>query len=370
LNGLRTIAALIVVVFHIDQFSRLFGVRSLGFARSGSAVYGVILFFVLSGYLITYLLLVEKAAVGRVSVRRFYVRRILRIWPLYYLSFFGAATLIALKLVTAQRGLPGTLLLYGLFLSNVGYALGYGVRSILPLWSIGVEEQFYAFWPMLINKARSPARALLGVLCAWLAIKLGLRFTENGAVYSVVMTSPYSCMAIGGLAAVAIRDRSPLLRILFAPATQVISWLVLVVTIAVGPIHVFSMIDNEVNALFYAVIIANVSLNPHTLVSLEHRMFDWIGQITYGIYVLHFPWLLLIAYLVHDRAQLVVPPTAAGYGILYATVIGGTLLLAAASYRWIERPFLRWKSAFSAIETAPSAAATTAHATPRAEPRP
>ena len=143
-----------------------------------------------------------------------------------------------------------------------------------------------------------------------------------------------------------------------------------VVTIAVGPIHVFSMIDNEVNALFYAVIIANVSLNPNTLVSLEHRMFDWIGEMTYGIYVLHFPWLLLTAYVVHDRAQLVVPPTAAGYGIMYATVIGGTLLLAAASYRWIERPFLRWKSAFSAIETAPSAAATTAHATPPVEPRP
>lgn len=371
LNGLRTIAALIVVVFHIDQFSRLFGVRSLGFAQSGFAVYGVILFFVLSGYLITYLLLVEKGAYGRVSVRAFYVRRILRIWPLYYLSFFGAAILVALKVVVAQRGVPGTLLLYGLFLSNVGYALGYGVRSILPLWSIGVEEQFYAFWPLLINRARSPGRALLGVLCGYLAIKLGLRFAENGAVYGVVMTSPYSCMAIGGLAAVAVRDRSPLLRVLFAPATQIVSWLVFVVTIAAGPIHVFSMVDNEANAIFYAVIIANVSLNPHTLVSLEHRLFDYVGKVSYGIYVLHFPWLLLTAYLVHDRARIVVPPTLAGYGLMYATVIGGTLLLAAASYRWIERPFLQWKSAFAAIETAPVATAIISGATrPAATPRP
>jgi peptidoglycan/LPS O-acetylase OafA/YrhL len=353
LNGIRAIAALIVVVFHIDQFARLFGLPSLAPSRSGFGAYAVILFFVLSGYLITYLLLVEKADNGRVDIRAFYIRRVLRTWPLYYLSFFTAAILLATTTMTAERGVTGTLLLYGLLLSNVGYALGYGVRMILPLWSIGVEEQFYAFWPLVINAARSPARALLGILSGYLAIKLCVRFSGSTPLYDVVLNTPYSCMAIGGLMAVAALSRSPFLKFVFAPAAQAVCWLALAFSLVAGPLHLFSIFDNELNAIVYAVIIANVSLNPATIVSLEHRWFDAVGQISYGVYVLHFPWLLLTAYLLHDRAGVVLPPNPAGYGIMYAIVMGGTLLLAAASYRWFERPFLRKKALFSIIATVP-----------------
>ena len=354
LNGIRAIAALIVVMLHIDQFARLFGLPSLGYSRSGFGAYAVIVFFVLSGYLITYLLLVEKADCGRIDIHAFYVQRILRIWPLYYLSLFTAAILLATAAVTAERGATGTLLFYGLLLSNVGYALGYGVRMILPLWSIGVEEQFYAFWPIVIDRARSPARALLGILIGYLAIKLGARFSGSNAIYNVVLTTPYGCMAIGGLMGVAARSGSPRLRLVFAPAVQIVCWLALAFSLVSGPLHLFSVFDHELNAIVYAVIIANVSVNPRTIISLEHRGIDAVGQISYGIYMLHFPWLLLTAYLLHNRAGVALPRSPAGYGIMYATVIGGTLLLAAASYRWFERPFLRMKSRYSIIETVPA----------------
>lgn len=354
LNGIRTIAALTVLLYHIDQFSRLFGLPSLGFSESGGAINGVLLFFVLSGYLITYLLLVEKRTYGRVRVRDFYVRRILRIWPLYYLSLFGTAIVLAFMAVAVPGGLPATLLLYGLLLSNVGYALGYGVLTLFPLWSVGVEEQFYALWPLLVNNAHSATRALLGVLCGYLAIELCLRLTANGVIYNLVEISPYSGMAIGGLMAVAVLDRSPLLTIVFSPSAQVIAWLALGLSLGRDPFHVASIVDREIHAVFYAVVIANVSMNPKTLISLEHRLLDVLGGMSYGIYMLHLPWLVVVAYVVHDRAGVVLPLTVASYGVVYAMVTGGTLLLAAASYRWFERPFLRRKSTFSPIKTRPA----------------
>jgi len=355
LNGIRAIAAVAVLLSHIDQFSRLFGLPTLGFSQNGAAVYGVILFFVLSGYLITYLLLVERNRCGRVNIRDFYIRRILRIWPLYYLVFVGTVVFLALTGLHPPGGLRNTALLYGLFLSNVGYALGYGVLTILPLWSIGVEEQFYAFWPILINRAHSVARALFGVLFGYLAVKLCLRLTANGVMLDVVATTPYSCMAIGGLMAVATLKGSPVLRIAFAPAVQVIAWLVLAIGVVVGPPNLLSIIDPEINALFHAIVIANVSRNPKTLISLEHRLPDYLGKISYGIYVLHVPCLVLIAHLMHDRFGIVLSPSPAGYAVAYAIGTGGTLLLATASYRWFERPFLEWKSAFSRIGTAAAA---------------
>jgi peptidoglycan/LPS O-acetylase OafA/YrhL len=359
LNGIRAIAAVAVLLSHIDQFSRLFGLPTLGFSQHGAAVYGVILFFVLSGYLITYLLLVERNTCGRVHIRDFYIRRMLRIWPLYYLVFFGTVLFMALTGLNAPGGLRNTTLLYGLFLSNVGYALGYGVLTILPLWSVGVEEQFYAFWPILINRTRSVARALFGVLFGYLAVNLCLRLTANGVMLDVVGVTPYSCLAIGGLMAVATFENSPVLKIVFAPAAQVLAWLVLGIGVVLGPPHLLSTLDREINALFHAIVIANVSRNPKTLISLEHRLCDYLGKISYGIYVLHVPCLVLTAYLVHDRYGIVLNPTPAGYAVAYAIVTGGTLLLATASYRWFEQPFLRWKSAFSRIETAPVTGRTT-----------
>src|SRR5579863_968679 len=86
LNGVRAIAALIVLVCHIDQFSRLFNVQKIGFYEHGMASYAVDMFFVLSGYLITYLLFAEKEKTGTIRLKKFYLRRILRIWPLYYLT--------------------------------------------------------------------------------------------------------------------------------------------------------------------------------------------------------------------------------------------------------------------------------------------
>src|SRR5215203_4032689 len=153
LNSLRFFAALFVVIGHIPLNQGSVGLPnpSYGalFFRGAPAVS---FFFTLSGFLITYLLLEERRRTGDVDVRSFYLRRVCRIWPLYFaVVFFGLffynALLPALGIgYRVEYSLPLAVLLYTFFLPNLMNSL-YTVGGILnPSWSIGVEEQFYLFW--------------------------------------------------------------------------------------------------------------------------------------------------------------------------------------------------------------------------------
>ena len=114
-------------------------------------VLGVNFFFVLSGFLITYLLLEEKAVTGKVNIPAFYMRRILRIWPLYYFVVFVG--FVVVPFVQSRLGQPtperGNILYYLAFLGNFDVKPTSAVLGIL--WSIAVEEQFYLVWPVVFS---------------------------------------------------------------------------------------------------------------------------------------------------------------------------------------------------------------------------
>ena len=131
-----------------------------GIARAGAL--GVDLFFALSAYLITGLLLRERRSSGAIDVRAFYVRRILRIWPLYYFTL--------LILVPAMSILPGErmpwrhFLAFGLFSGNWACAAwGYPPSSFSLLWSVSIEEQFYLAWPWLVRMGQRNLRRRFAV---------------------------------------------------------------------------------------------------------------------------------------------------------------------------------------------------------------
>ncbi len=199
LNGIRAIAAMIVLIFHIDQFISLFGLKSIGFHTTGMAGYGVTLFFVLSGYLITRLLLIEQKEFKKIDLPKFYLRRILRIWPIYYLVIL-ITIIIYLTVPHLINNTEGqvltTFLLYSFLLSNVGYGLGLGITPITPLWSVEVEEQFYAFWPFLLGKSKNVLKTLIILILVYFSIKLTLRFTDNGVYYRLISLCCFDCMAI------------------------------------------------------------------------------------------------------------------------------------------------------------------------------
>ncbi|HWJ30505.1 MAG TPA: acyltransferase, partial [Flavisolibacter sp.] len=230
LNGLRAIAALIVIFFHINSMMVFYGTNSILYLKNRDEMsrHAVVLFFVLSGFLITYLLIKEKQKFGTIDIKKFYLRRILRIWPLFY-----AAILLGLLIVpfnkfghTTDYNLQ-TIIRYALFIPNFALMAGYILPSVAPLWSVGVEEQFYAVWPVLLSKIKNILAFLVIFLTGYVFIKVVLLIT--GHVYSSFSSSfiyfSYDTMAIGGIAAWLYVHNHRLLRVLYHPLLQVACWL-------------------------------------------------------------------------------------------------------------------------------------------------
>jgi len=182
LNALRYIAAAMVVFCHVEEFKKnnllphLYDAPLV--AVSGSTA--VTFFFVLSGFLITYLLLKEKDERGDISVRNFYIWRILRIWPVYYfitiLAFFILPEITMLRLPVFSEELTHSystkLALYAFFLPNIALWLGYIIPYASQLWSVGVEEQFYVLWPWVFKLRRNPWPVVVGIIVGFLLLRI------------------------------------------------------------------------------------------------------------------------------------------------------------------------------------------------------
>ncbi len=354
LNGIRAIAAMIVLIFHIDQFARFFGLKSIGFHETGMAGYGVTLFFVLSGFLITRLLLIEKKEFQKIDLPKFYLRRILRIWPIYYLIIVIAIIIyfsVPYAISYPEGQVFETFVLYSFLLSNIGYGFGLGITPISPLWSVGVEEQFYAFWPFLLGRSKSVLTTLVIFIFTYLSVKVFLRFIDNGVYYSLISLCRFDCMAIGGIGAYLVHHQSKYLKLLFSPFLQIISWCVLLVSIFYRPIHLFSLIDHEFHAVIYLVIIINVSSNPKTLINLENKIFDFIGRISYGIYVYHITVMILLSLIFKHVFNYSITNSLFDYILIFTVTVITTLGIADLSFKYFESYFLRLKNKYSKIES-------------------
>jgi peptidoglycan/LPS O-acetylase OafA/YrhL len=173
LNGLRCIAAFLVIIHHIEQLKSLLNINNfweeLPFVQQ-LGILGVNLFFVLSGFLITYLLLAEELEFKTIHIGKFYMRRILRIWPLYFLIVFLAFFVlphISLFILPGYgkdviySNLFLRLFLYAIFLPNVVQPLLGIVPYVSQTWSIGTEEQYYLIWPIILKYIKNHRIALM-----------------------------------------------------------------------------------------------------------------------------------------------------------------------------------------------------------------
>ncbi|MGZ3885588.1 MAG: acyltransferase family protein, partial [Bacteroidia bacterium] len=164
-----------MIITHVELIKQMMGCKGLWdksklvFELGGL---GVVFFFVLSGFLITYLLLKEKSQTGTISVRKFYLRRLLRIWPLYYfIVFLGFLVLphvglmeIPFAKMNLEKNYGLNFALYMLMLPNLAFAMFGAVPHIGQAWSIGVEEQFYIIWPLIVKFSNHILRALFIVI--------------------------------------------------------------------------------------------------------------------------------------------------------------------------------------------------------------
>ncbi len=339
LDGIRGLAIILVIVHHVYHL-----VPWSHKIISGGYL-GVDLFFVLSGFLITSLIIEEHAHTGNVNLPRFYMRRALRLLPAV-----GAALIVAI-VVGLLLGFQSIGMTPLRFASIVGYFTNW-VRAYEPsevwflshFWSLAIEEQFYLIWPaFLIGLLSLPRRAALFIATAIAigsAVLMGVMFLSGSVaqrLYTGSDTRAYQLLA-GCVAAMVLHwsylpawlnEKN---RLALAKASMV--FLALMFWRARDAYPAMYLGIYALITLCATMLIVHVTLDQSRMTSwFENRTLVWFGKRSYGLYVWHFPIYFLIAKLGN--------PWLAPFAV--ALAIG----VAAFSYRYIETPFLRLKSRYA-----------------------
>jgi len=356
LNGIRAIAASLVVFHHLEQAKHALGIANVYdmpiIQHAGRL--GVGLFFVLSGFLITYLLLEERGRFGNVDAKKFYLRRVFRIWPIYFLiiglSFFAFPHIPIFDYPGVEEkltvDLPERLTLLLLVLPNYAFVLYDLPYWCAQTWSIGVEEQFYYLWPWLIKypKRRIPIFILFLALTAGL-LYLGLEIADPSEEARKSMITTFlgqfriQTMALGGLCAwLVYHDKLQFLDFIFRKDVQIVAYTVLLALFFSG-VHFFGFL--EVYALFFAFFVLNVACNPNTIVHLGHPIMDHLGKISYGLYIYH----VAVIVVVINLFEMYAPGwrDMSYQAVLYVVSFIGSVAVATFSFNYIEKPLLAYK---------------------------
>ncbi|MCC7476045.1 MAG: acyltransferase [Pirellulales bacterium] len=372
LTPLRFVAAFLVVLFHIEETRKMFHLPNLtDYSLFGHGQLAVTFFFVLSGFLITYLLLREKKQTSQINVRRFYLRRALRIWPLYYWMVFLGLVLIpaGVKLGRVPYDSPfkpGDVALYFMAFLPFVVNLQYGNHFLTPLWSVGIEEMFYLGWGPVVKFLR---RWLPAIMLTTLATKVALvfvadRMSAGPQGVELLRMLQFEAMAVGGLGAYFVFHRRQPIEAnwLFSRPVQVVIVTFLCARllahesfVAVWPWYA-TVLDNAlwtplVMMVAFAWLIVNVAANRMNFLRVDSRVLNYLGDISYGIYMYHALAisLVFVPFLKHYRAMSPWVTTL----LLHTLVPGVTLAMAAASKRFFEDRFLRLKDRFAPAASVP-----------------
>lgn len=350
LNGLRFIAALLVVIHHGEQIRMkygLFNLKSLSICNLGG--FAVTFFFVLSGFLITYLLLSERYQSNRISVWGFYKRRMLRIWPLYFLLVVTGLFLVpmAIAAIGYDYTMPyrwDQVILYYLLFAPFMVNILFGHSLLEPLWSIGVEELFYLIWGPAMSWVKKH-------VCSLLVSVIAIKLLINGYIYlsglsgtltSIVQMLQFEAMAIGGLGAYLLFNQKSAIENckLFAAPVQIASWLIIIIQIVPSMqwIHTPVLWPVIVNIAFVYLII-NISTNPQSLIRLESKPLNFLGSISYGIYMYHM--ICVFAVILLLKGTLSEMGNIGATLLFYLTVLLSTITVAYLSKRYYEDFFLK-----------------------------
>ncbi len=370
ITALRFVAAYLVVLFHIEETRKMFHLRNLTeYSLFTQGPLAVTFFFVLSGFLITYLLLREHDSTGHVAVGRFYFRRVLRIWPLYYLIVFIGLVLIpaGIKLGKVKYAAPyesHEVVAYFLVFLPWVVNLKYGNHFLTPLWSIGVEEMYYFGWAPIVKFFR---RHLLAIMVGTVVVKAALAawmhyYVHNALAEEALRMLQFEAMAIGGLAAsfVFYREQPMGTSVLFSKPVQAMLIAVLLARIFANESLVANwapyatvfaqpVISPLMMMVLFAWLIVNVAVNERNILRLDSRILNYLGDISYGIYMYHGLAISLI--LVPKVRKVPLAPFAATTILLHVGIFAATLLLAALSKRYFEDWFLKYKDRFLPRDT-------------------
>lgn len=354
LDALRAIAALSVICFHIGEWlphpksvliSNL--TQLLSFNERGGEL-GVHFFFILSGFLITYLIYSEKKVSGSFQLFKFYLRRALRIWPLYYFTLIIGFFIFPFFIDDAKEG--SSLLMYSLYLANFDNATHPANNGLLGVqWSVAIEEQFYLFWPLIMMVQK---RFFLPLILLLIIFSEAFYFFNPAWEIRYLHTiSNCRFLFMGGLIAhlsfynhnliIKYLDKlNPLGGIIIYSTSLLILFFQYQTSLmipAIKPIlHFLSLV-------FFSYVILDQSFSTKPWMNLGRiTVLNQLGKVSYGLYLLH----MVIIYPLSKFEF----PNPWLYICIYILVILTTIILSKITFLLIESPFLKMKKKLSLIQ--------------------
>lgn len=346
LDGLRAISVVGVVWYHVS------GIQEPPPINQGYR--GVDLFFAISGFLITTLLLREWSKSGRINFRRFYLRRTLRIFPVYYLVLAGYCVLTATVGHGTEKAAEfwNNLLAFTTFTSNwfVNHKNDTEGITFYFAWSLATEEQFYLFWPLVLvliltlTRQKWPAAILLVSLIV--LSQLG-RMQDGEHFAWVVLASLAPAILMGAIAAITLHSQRGFIAVSSVLGNRWASLLVAAILLAALTFHTSDLLIQFLLVICVVSLCVTEDTLLHSL--LQHRTLVSIGVISYGIYLLH----MLVANVVRRILD-----QESGLLVFVLTLLG-SVVAAHFSYKCFESPILRWASRIRTSEVDADKAAST-----------
>lgn len=351
--------ALLVFVFHVFSLNReiwgeFYQTSSFQFLYkiTNHGHIGVSLFFVLSGFLITYLFLNELKSTGKINLIHFLFRRILRIWPLYFLvSIFGFFLFPQLPygITTVHEFWR-----FALFLSNfdeIYVGLNDRINFLTTTWSISVEEQFYYTWVIVMGiirfkKNRDFAWFFIALIVASIVFRAFHSSTERVLYYHTLAL--ISDLAIGGLTAVwtfngnAVKFISSLskMRLVFIYCIGLL--LILLENKLNSPVWI--VVQRCIHGLFFAFVLLEQVYSTNSFWKADKVIgFEKSGRLTYGFYLYHTIVIYYCAQLFDSYGW---TTHVAHFTSYFSLVFGLTYCLSWLSFQYFERPILNLKNNF------------------------
>lgn len=340
LDGVRAISIVFVLLVHIS-YGRLSG----GFL-------GVDIFFVLSGYLITMLLLRELEEYDSINLKNFYVRRALRILPPLAFALMLGLFLAPSGSVEAMHKLR---VMVSVLLFHSNFMPAEFMGNMVHTWSLAIEEQFYIIWPALLlvsrrmHKTAPVVVACLTILmCILVRLYMTIHMVDGDAIYTHTFARLDSIM-VGCL--LALLERAPI-RFLPSRDSQIywyLAWfgsILLLAVLLAGTRDFMQSVPMAFTlfSLVAAVLILayqNIEEKSSLMLALRNPFSQWLGQRSYGLYLYHFPIFAALE-------TLRIPGDMHNFAAIAFLKIVLSLAFAEFAWRIVERPFLRFKAGFPA----------------------
>lgn len=234
------------------------------------------------------------------------------------------------------------------FSGNISFALGIGLIPLFHYWSLGVEEQYYLWYPWVVKYGKKNILNIVIVLCVlWFVMKCGsYLILGKGIVYRILSITRFDCMLIGAIGAILYyRNAKWFCQLCANRWVVLLSW-ILFFTSGFYAQYIPAPVRAEyISIISLMVIMAGLIRKP----LLENRVMNYLGKISYGIYVIH-PLLIFVGSIWVKSAG-ILSNAKWGAMMVFAVVSLLTILLASISYKYLEMPFLQLKDKYSIVKS-------------------